>query len=335
MNKTEPTIGRHRPSRASARTEDDAGRPPRAALITRVLDGLHFRGWFFCLSELRAPWALALPGGRLAAVHAVLDGRCVLTVQGRRGSMPLAAGDIVVLPRDDLHTLVDRPGRRPQPIVAVQGLDRRDRVATSLHYGGMGAATRLLSASFVADTPAAAAIVAALPPALVLRAGTTATARVLPVLALIRGEAAAAGAVSATVLRRAAEVLFIQALREALLGVNTDGGWLGATSDPRLAAALLALHEQPERRWTLASLAQRAHLSRTAFFERFSAQLGQTPMEYLQAWRLHLAAQRLRETDDAVGTIAAAAGYDSPSAFARAFRRRLGAAPVAFRAAGR
>jgi AraC-like DNA-binding protein len=325
------TIGSPRRPRASARPEVDAAGTPRAALIAQVLDGLQFRGWFFCLSELRAPWALGLPGGRLAALHAVLDGRCVLSLQGQRGSTPLAAGDLVLLPRDELHALADRPGRQPRPIATVQEIDRRDRVATTLRYGGTGAVTRLLSASFVAAAPAAAAIVAALPPAVVLRAGSAAATRIQPVLSLVRGEAAGAGAASAAVLRRAAEVLFIQALREALVGTPAGGGWLGAASDPRLAAALLALHAQPERRWTLASLAQSAHLSRTAFFERFNAQLGQTPMEYLLAWRLHLAAQRLRATQDRIGVIAAAAGYDSPSAFARAFRRCFGAAPSAFR----
>jgi len=96
----------------------------------------------------------------------------------------------------------------------------------------------------------------------------------------------------------------------------------------------LALHEQPERRWTLVELAHCTHLSRTAFLERFQACLGQTPTEYLQGWRLQLAAQRLRETKDSVTQIAMSVGYDNPSAFARAFKRLMGQSPNEFRAAG-
>ena len=307
----------------------------RAELIARVLDALHFRGWFFCVSELSAPWAIELPGGRLAAVHAVLDGQCVLSVAGGSAPLHLGAGDLVLLPRDDVHALADRPGRRAARIAEVAGIDRRDRAATTLRYGGGGAIARLLSASFVADTRAADTIVAALPAAVPLRAGSRACRRVAPTLQLVRAEAAEPGAASSAVLRRAAEILFIQTLREVLLASRDTGGWLGAATDPRLAAPLAAMHAEPERRWTLAALAQRAHLSRTAFFDRFRAQLGQTPLDYLQGWRLHLAAQRLRETDSSITTIALDAGYSSPSAFARAFRRAIGHSPQDFRAAQR
>ena len=137
---------------------------------------------------------------------------------------------------------------------------------------------------------------------------------------MVRAEAGQPAGVSAAVLRRAAEVLFIQALRGALLDASPASGWLAAASDPRLAPALAALHEQPEHRWTLPELAGLAHLSRTAFFGRFQACMGQTPAGYLQWWRLQLAAQRLRETQDSVVEIAMAVGYDNASAFARVFK---------------
>lgn len=319
--------------RASARTQVDTERSPRSQLVAQVLDALRFHGWYFCISELTAPWGLQLPGGRLAAVHAVLEGECVVTVVGERTALRLGVGDIVVLPRDDIHAIADRPGREARPVGAVAGIDRRDRNATAFAYGGGGARTRLLTASFAADMRTAEAIVAGLPAAIALRAGTAACERIAPVLALVRTEAAQPGGVSSAVLRRAAEILFIQALREALLAARPASGWLAAASDPRLAAALTKMHAQPERRWTLAGLARLAHLSRTAFFERFHSRLGQTPAAYLQWWRLQLAAQRLRETEDSIGSIAVAVGYGSPSAFARAFRRALGRSPNQFRAA--
>lgn len=327
------TIGSRAHRRASASTESDAERSPRAALIAQVLDALRFQGWFFCVSELSAPWAVQLPGGRLAAMHAVLDGECTVSLAGEPAGVRLASGDIAVLPRDEVHTLSDRPGRQAVPVTTIVGIDRRDRHATTLTYGGGGARARLLTASFVADLRQAHAIVSGLPRLMVLRSGTAASARVESVLALVRAEPAQPRGVSSAVLRRAAEILFIQALREALLDIQPAMGWLAAASDPRLAPALNALHERPDRRWTLTDLARLAHLSRTAFFERFRACLAQTPAEYLQWWRLQLAAQRLRETQDSIGNIALAAGYASPSAFARAFKRLQGQAPNEFRAA--
>jgi AraC-like DNA-binding protein len=301
-------------------------------LIAQVLDALRFHGWFFCVSELSAPWALQLPGGRLAAIHAVLEGECVVSLVGEPASVRLSAGDVVVLPRDETHAVSDRPGRQATPVATIAGVDRRDRNATTLVYGGGGSHTQLLTASFAADMRMAQAVVAGLPAMIVLRTGTPACTRLAPVLALVRAEAENTAGVSSAVLRRAAEVLFIQALREALFDATPAAGWLAAASDARLAPALTALHAQPEHRWTLPELAGLAHLSRTAFFQRFQACMGQTPAEYLQWWRLQLAAQRLRESQDSIASIAMGVGYDDPSAFARAFKRLLGRSPGEFRA---
>ncbi len=255
------TIGRLAPHRAAANALHDADRSPRAVLIGQVLDALRFHGWFFCVSELSAPWALQLPGGRLAAVHAVLEGECVVSLVGEPAAVRLSTGDVVVLPRDETHAISDRPGRHATPVATIAGVDRRDRNATTLVYGGGGAHTQLLTASFAADMRMAQAVVAGLPAMIVLRSGTSACTRLAPVLALIRAEAEQAAGVSSAVLRRAAEVLFIQALREALFDATPAAGWLAAASDPRLAPALTALHAQPERRWTLPELAGLAHLS--------------------------------------------------------------------------
>jgi len=321
------------PRRASASPEHDADRSARETLISQVLDALQFQGWYFCVSQLSAPWALQLPGGRLAALHAVLEGECTLTFAGQSKGVRLQAGDVAVLPRDEVHAMSDREGRQPLPVSMLHGLDQRDRRATTLSHGGGGATMRLLTASFVAELRTAHSIVAGLPALMVLRTGTAARERVEPVLALVLAETAQPGGVSSAVLRRAAEVLFIQTLREALLDARPATGWLAAASDPRLVDALTAMHEQPDRRWTLNALARLAHLSRTAFFERFQACLGQTPADYLLWWRLQLAAQRLRDTDDSVASIALAVGYGNASAFARAFKRLLGRSPNEFRTA--
>ena len=326
------TIDGHVPQRAAANALDDADRSPRAALIAQVLDALRFHGWFFCVSELTAPWALQLPGGRLAAIHAVLEGECVVWLMEEPTPVHLSAGDVVVLPRDEIHAMSDRPGRQATAVEAIAGLDRRDRRATTFTYGGGGARTQLLTASFTADMRMAETVVAGLPAMMVLRAGTRASARLEPVLAMVRAEAGQPAGASSAVLRRAAEVLFIQALRGALLDATPAAGWLAAAADPRLAPALRALHEKPQHRWTLPELAQLSHLSRTAFFERFRTCMGQTPADYLQWWRLQLAAQRLRETQDSIVEIALAVGYDNASAFARVFKRVMGESPTGFRA---
>ena len=48
-------------------------------------------------------------------------------------------------------------------------------------------------------------------------------------------------------------------------------------------------------------------------------------------WRLHIAAQAMREGRDNVAAIAERVGYRSEEAFSRAFKRQFGSSPAAWR----
>jgi AraC-like DNA-binding protein len=88
-----------------------------------------------------------------------------------------------------------------------------------------------------------------------------------------------------------------------------------------------AMHENPAHRWRLQTLAERAGMSRTIFTLRFKKTVGSSPMEYLTRWRMLLAADRLQHTTDAVSEIALSLGYESESAFGKAFKRVMGCSP--------
>jgi AraC-like DNA-binding protein len=50
-------------------------------------------------------------------------------------------------------------------------------------------------------------------------------------------------------------------------------------------------------------------------------------MEYLIRWRMLLAGDRLKYSDDSLSAIASSLGYESESAFGKAFRRVMGCSP--------
>ncbi len=102
-------------------------------------------------------------------------------------------------------------------------------------------------------------------------------------------------------------------------------------SDPALAGALRAIHDDPAHPWTVAELATRAHLSRTAFARRFTDVLARPPLQYVTDWRMALAKERLRDTEDGLAKIAATVGYASEFSFAAAFKRETGVAPGRWR----
>jgi AraC-like DNA-binding protein len=111
-----------------------------------------------------------------------------------------------------------------------------------------------------------------------------------------------------------------------------EHGWIAALRDPVLAPALALLHQQPGRGWTVAELAAAVATSRSVLDERFRQVLGQSPIRYLTAWRMHLAMELLATSELSVSMTARRVGYDSEEAFSRAFKREQGASPSHWRA---
>jgi AraC-like DNA-binding protein len=103
--------------------------------------------------------------------------------------------------------------------------------------------------------------------------------------------------------------------------------------DAQVGRALALLHAAPGRHWTVDELAREAALSRSALAERFTALVGESPIQYLMRWRLALAAQALRSGADAIAQLAERSGYESEAAFSRAFKREFGMPPAAWRKA--
>jgi AraC-like DNA-binding protein len=132
-----------------------------------------------------------------------------------------------------------------------------------------------------------------------------------------------------------ATLVLVHALRAYLGASQPPEGWLGAIADPRVGAALAALHEDPAQRWTVERLARTAGMSRTAFALRFKQLAGATPLDYLARWRMTLARRALRHSDEAIAGIAERVGYLSDTAFSSAFKRATGQSPARFRAESR
>ena len=126
--------------------------------------------------------------------------------------------------------------------------------------------------------------------------------------------------------QRLCEVVVIRLLRHAMEQGKADTGLLNGLAHPRIAAALVAIHEAPGETWTLEKLADTAGMSRTQFAVTFKELVGAPPMGYLANWRLDIARVEL-ETGRQVKSVATLCGFASPAAFSRAFSRRFGYSP--------
>ena len=204
-----------------------------------------------------------------------------------------------------------------------------------MRHGGGGAATRFVCGYLALSHSVFRPLLEALPPALCIPLGDGPAAALLRELfrAGVR-ESSALRPGAGSMLAKLAELLFVEALRRYIERLPPGGlGWLAGVRDPHVGRALALLHAEPGRAWTVDELARGAALSRSALAERFSALVGEPPIQYLLRWRLALAAQALRAGRDAVSRVAERSGYESEAAFSRAFKREFGMPPAAWRRA--
>jgi len=294
-------------------------------------EALHFlrmSGVFYCRSELSAPWAIELPPfpGCLS-FHVVTAGRCSLSVEGievRR----LEAGDLALVPHGGGHTLSSEPGIPATRIEALPHEHVNERYAI-LRHGGGGARTSLVCGVVRFDHPAAHHLVALLPRVIHVEASSSPRMEwIQSTLRLMAAEAKELRPGGETVVTRLSDILVIQAIRSWIeQDPKAQTGWLGALSDRQIGGALLLIHREPSRPWTVASLASEAAMSRSAFAARFTELVGEPVMQYVARFRMHVARTWLEDEGGRVGEMAARLGYQSEAAFSRAFKRFVGVSP--------
>lgn len=129
-----------------------------------------------------------------------------------------------------------------------------------------------------------------------------------------------------TVRTRLCEVVVVLAIRKAIASGRVDAGLLAGLAHPKLHMSLVAMHDDPVRKWQIPDLSAIAGMSRAQFIEVFKKTVGESPGAYLTHWRLALGAAKLR-SGRSVKSAAAMVGFGSAAAFSRAFLRKYGYSP--------
>jgi transcriptional regulator GlxA family with amidase domain len=89
--------------------------------------------------------------------------------------------------------------------------------------------------------------------------------------------------------------------------------------------------EHPAADLSVPALAARAYMSERNFARAFRAETGMTPAAYVEAARVERARRELETTDLPVQAVAARCGFGTVETMRRAFGRRLGVNPAAYR----
>jgi AraC-like DNA-binding protein len=298
----------------------------RQDLLSQVLTLIRLRGEIVYCGELSVASGIAFPAGP-AHFYFIQQGQMVISPEASE-PVELASGDLVLLPRGDGHTIVDTMISH-EACIEPFGVEHFDSHKRFLRCGNNPEnAVRFIGGSFFFDGHRLASSLSILPAVIHIPSGASGTSDWLKGIAhFMLEETREAGPGSSLMVSRLIDLLVIRALRAWASAHPTNLGRLGALNEERIARVIDAMHNDPQKDWTLETLASVAVMSRSLFAEKFLVTVGEPPLRYLARWRLTLAADLLKAGRLKVTEVARRTGYKSDAAFSRAFKAQFGWPP--------
>ncbi|MBA1268996.1 AraC family transcriptional regulator [Pseudomonas carnis] len=299
-------------------------------LINELLRGMRLRGVEYRRIQTSPTFGLGFAEKTGHAwFHFMAVGNAVLRMADGT-TYALSAGNAVLISHGAAHQLSSHAD------VPVQDIERLDRVPLGDTVSAVHTATDasptpstiLFSGCMEFELGSIHGLGKLMPGLMLIDAGGQRYPGLVPILTTMEREVSAARVGFAGILARLADVVAAMVVRGWVeCACGNASGLVAALRDPRLAGALLALHQQPGRDWTVAQLAEQCNTSRSAFADRFQVTIGMTPLRYVTELRMRLASQWLTLERLPIEEIAQRLGYTSQAAFSRAFKRITGKTP--------
>ncbi|MFD7551052.1 AraC family transcriptional regulator [Streptomyces sp. NPDC059578] len=307
--------------------------------LANLLYETRARGAVFGRSILDPPWSLRFVGGSPLTLMTMLSGTAWVRVDGAE-PVRVEPGDLVIVTGSAPHTVSDAPTtpagidvHGSERCVTAEGVDvtediRLDLRACGERYEG---SAMLLTGLYQGGGEVSGRLLEALPA--VLR--VPGAEQHHPMLELVRAEVERADPGQQVVVDRMLDLLLVYTLRAWFARPEARApGWYRALGDPVVGGALRLMHDDPARPWTVRMLADEVGVSRSGLGHRFTLLVGEPPMAYLAGWRVSLASDLLRATDDTVASVARQVGYADAFALSAAFKRIRGTRPSDHRRTG-
>ncbi|RZJ83502.1 MAG: AraC family transcriptional regulator [Chryseobacterium sp.] len=295
--------------------------------LSKILQSIRLRGVIYRKFQVRAPWGIDLPKSRSLQFWKLLEGTCYLEVE-EAICIHLSKGDLVLIPNGSNHCISDKSDSIRIPLKTF--IEFRDSENPYFLNGDLK--TVMLGGHFDFDEHYQHPLITGLPGIIHLKGVHIQDEDWLELTTnQILSEIDQPKPGSDILVSRLSEGLLIHTLRAYLDHSTIKQGFLLALTDKRISSALQNLQNSPEQNWTLEKLSKSAGLSRTLFFNRFKSLVGQTPLTYLQNWRMQMAKDLLLTSKDNVINIANQVGYQSEAAFNRLFKHTFKETPASFR----
>ena len=280
-------------------------------MLSDLLTTFRLRANIYNNAQFCGDWLIHEHSQGKTCFHMVTVGRCQMVVPGIK-EYALELGDLVIFPREIPHHMKPWHGSEQTFCELAMFPPNDTRPGTALLCGTLEFSHKGFDH-----------LLDALPPVMVIKREHAPW--IEPLLTLIRHETVSKDATldekqaDSHVLNRLSELLFFYALQHQTHAPQQTG-FLRLFAVDDLQPALSLMKSQPEKPWTLDALGKACSMSRTKFSQRFKAVSGQTVNEFFTWWRMQLAYDALQQ-GQRITKVAERVGYQSESAFSRAFKK--------------
>jgi len=291
--------------------------------LSDILSLLKPRSYISGGFEVRGDIAIQFPKHQGIKCYAMLSGQCWLSVEGVPDAVLLTPGDCFLLPRGLPFCLTTDLSLPRVDFFTLRSAEKSDCTVSN----NEAERPYIAGGHFILTGSHADTLLRSLPPIVHIRKESD-KAAMLWSLKRMKEELHDPQPGGSLIAQQLAYMMLVQALRLHLAdGAKGSVGWLFALADKQMSAVITCMHDDPGHPWTLQKLAERVGMSRSVFAQKFKETVGSSPMEYLTRWRMLLAGDRLTNSGDSISAIASSLGYESESAFGKAFRRVMGCSP--------
>lgn len=297
-------------------------------ILGEVLRVIRLKGSVYFNACFCSPWGMSIQQDARASFHIVVKGNAWLIMEGLSKPLKLGAGDIVLFPTGSPHTIADHPDshcffgtevvaayRNNQPLFDGE-LDDFNIIC------GYAEFDHTLSHPLIDNLPSFIHIDTK------TRNDSYWLDNIIKQIILETSEKAPG---SELLIDKFTEILFIQVIRSYAKQNNTELCYISALLDSQLSQALVLMHSKPDHEWSVEGLASQIGMSRSAFYSHFNEMVGTPPMKYLTQWRMMQAKDKLQNSSTPIPLVAEQVGYQSSSAFQKAFKRFFSFTPASLR----
>ena len=301
---------------------------PSSDLMSELLLGMRLRGIQYRRIHTGASFGFAFrakPG--CAYFHFLATGTAnLLTEDGVL--QPLSAGNAVFLPHGNAHQIISSPDAPVQDIDHYNVVSLSETVCAVTASSSSAPHAIFFSGCMEFDLGGLQGLVPLMPELMMIDATSQRYLELMPILTAMEHEACTGRVGDAGILARLADVVMAVIVRDWVeCGCSNSSAFVTALREPKLSRAILALHRQPGRNWTVAELAAESGLSRSVFAKRFQETIGIAPLHYAGELRMRIAHTWLSYDRMPIERVAERLGYTSQAAFSRAYKRITGTPP--------